>query len=137
VAGHVYELAALALDATSERAVSAHGLGVRAVRLHAIKADIAANLADSKLSVSAVAARQGVTPRYVHKLFESEGPTYSACVLEQGLDRVHRLLTDPRFAGHSISTLAFRAGFGDLSYLNRAFRRRYGATPSDIRRSRQ
>ncbi|RVC16943.1 AraC family transcriptional regulator, partial [Mesorhizobium sp. M7A.F.Ca.AU.002.02.1.1] len=24
-------------------------------------------------------------------------------------------------------------GFNDLSYFNRAFRRRYGATPSDVR----
>jgi AraC-like DNA-binding protein len=135
VASQVYELAALTLDAASERAVRVHGLGVRAARLRAIKADIVTNLADSELSVSAVAARQGVTPRYVHKLFESEGLTYSAYVLEQRLDRVHKLLTDPRFAGYSISTLAFRIGFGDLSYFNRAFRRRYGATPSDIRRS--
>lgn len=36
-------------------------------------------------------------------------------------------------AGRSID-LAFWVGFGDLSYFNRAFRRRYGATPSDIRR---
>jgi AraC-like DNA-binding protein len=26
-------------------------------------------------------------------------------------------------------------GFGDLSYFNRTFRRRYAATPSDIRQS--
>jgi AraC-like DNA-binding protein len=87
--------------------------------------------------VGAVAAPPGVTPRYVHKLFEYEGMTYSGFVLAQRLDRVHRMLTDPRCAGHSISALAFEAGFGDLSYFNRAFRRRYGATPSDIRRYRQ
>jgi hypothetical protein len=57
VTSHAYELAALALDATSERAVSAHGFGVRAARLRAIKADIVANLADCELSVNAVAAR--------------------------------------------------------------------------------
>jgi AraC-like DNA-binding protein len=32
-----------------------------------------------------------------------------------------------------ISTIAFEAGFGDLSYFNLAFRRRYRQTPSDIR----
>ena len=39
-------------------------------------------------------------------------------------------------SGYAISTIAFEAGFGDLSYFNHAFRRRYGATPSDIRASR-
>jgi AraC-like DNA-binding protein len=134
VASHVYELAAMAIGATGESAVLADGLGVRAARLRALKADLVAHLADGGLSVSAVAARQGVTPRYGHKLFECEGMTYSGFVLGQRLDRVHRLLTDPRCAGHAISALAFGVGFGDLSYFNRAFRRRYGATPSDLRR---
>ena len=31
-----------------------------------------------------------------------------------------------------ISTIAFETGFGDLSYFNLAFRRRYGLTPSDV-----
>jgi AraC-like DNA-binding protein len=48
---------------------------------------------------------------------------------------VHRKLIDLRFASQAISSLAFDAGFGDLSYFNRAFKRRYGATPSDVRRS--
>jgi AraC-like DNA-binding protein len=133
IASHVYELATLAFGAPCE-GVGADGVGVRAARLRAIKADIVANLADAELSVSAVAARQGVTPRYVHKLFEYDGMTYSGFVVGQRLERVLRMLTDPRCAGHSISTPAFGAGFGDLSYFNRAFRRRYGATPSDLRR---
>ena len=32
-----------------------------------------------------------------------------------------------------ISAVAFDAGFGDLSYFNRTFRRRYDAAPSDVR----
>jgi AraC-like DNA-binding protein len=136
VVSHVYELAAMAIEAADDRAVSANDLGVRAARLRAIKADIITNLTDYELNVSTVAARHGVTPRYVHRLFEYEGITYSGFVLGQRLDRVYRMLTNPRYAGHSISTLAFATGFGDLSYFNRSFRRRYGATPSDIRRSR-
>jgi AraC-like DNA-binding protein len=29
--------------------------------------------------------------------------------------------------------MASECGFGDLSYFNRAFRRRFGATPTDVR----
>src|SRR5262249_44100849 len=33
----------------------------------------------------------------------------------------------------SITSVAFDAGFGDLSYFNRTFRRRFGDTPSGVR----
>ena len=106
---------------------------MRAARLQAIKSDIAANLEDDALALPAVAARHGVTPRYVHRLFEGEGVTYTQFVLRQRLERAYRMLRDTRMAGRSISAIAYDVGFGDLSYFNRAFRRRYGATPSDIR----
>lgn len=54
-------------------------------------------------------------------------------MLGQRLARAHRALRDPRSADLKISTIAFAAGFGDLSYFNHAFRRHYGATPSDVR----
>jgi AraC-like DNA-binding protein len=43
------------------------------------------------------------------------------------------MLTDPRLAERTITDIASEAGFGDLSYFNRAFRRLYGETPSDTR----
>jgi len=54
-------------------------------------------------------------------------------VLAQRLVLAHRMLTDPRRAMRKISAIAFEAGFGDLSYFNRAFRRRYGLRPSELR----
>jgi AraC-like DNA-binding protein len=42
-------------------------------------------------------------------------------------------LCDRRLAARSITSIAYEAGFGDLSYFNRAGRRHYNATPSDIR----
>jgi AraC-like DNA-binding protein len=80
-----------------------------------------------------IARRHRITPRYIHKLFENEGLTFSSFVLGQRLSRAQRLLTDPHLAGCSISTVAFDVGFNDLSYFNRAFRRHYAATPTEIR----
>jgi AraC-like DNA-binding protein len=34
------------------------------------------------------------------------------------------MLSDPRFAGRAVSTIAYAAGFGDRSHFNRDFRRR-------------
>src|SRR5574337_611812 len=79
------------------------------------------------------AARPGVTPRHVQMLFERDGTTFSRFLLDQRLARAHRMLNNPLLADRSISTIAYEAGFGDLSHFNRAFRRRYGETPSDVR----
>jgi AraC-like DNA-binding protein len=132
VATHVHDLAALALGATRDAAEQARSRGARAARLQAIKADIAANL-DGDVSIDAIAWRHRVTPRSVQMAFEMEGMTFTEFVLGQRLARAHRMLSDPRLADQKISTVAFDAGFGDLSYFNRVFRRRFGATPSELR----
>jgi AraC-like DNA-binding protein len=134
---HVYDLMAVTLGATRDAAEVAIGRGVRAARRHAIKQDIARHLDRADLSVAAVAARQGCTPRYVQRLFEAEGTTFTDYVLAQRLVRAHRLLSDPRRGGDKISAIALDAGFGDISYFNRAFRRQYGASPSDVRAQMQ
>ncbi|WP_311979996.1 AraC family transcriptional regulator [Bradyrhizobium diazoefficiens] len=135
VSSHLQDLAALAIGATRDAAVLAGGRGVPAARLRAIKADIVKNLTDRQLSIEAVALRHGITPRYVSMLFDGDATTFSEFVLVQRLTRAHRMLVDPRLSDRTVSSVAFEAGFGDLSYFNRAFRGRYGATPSDVRRS--
>ena len=133
VVTHIHDLIALAIGATRDAAEIANSRGVRAARLRMIKEDIANRLDRADLSVAAIAARHRIMPRCVQRLFENEGTTFTDYVLAQRLARAHRLLSDPRRADQKISTVAFDAGFGDLSYFNRTFRRRYGAAPSELR----
>jgi AraC-like DNA-binding protein len=133
VVTQIYDLTALTMGATREATEIAKDRGLRVARLNGMKADIAERLTSPNLSVEEVAKRQGVSSRYVQMLFEQEGTTFSQYVISQRLLRAHRMLTDSRFADRSITSLAFDAGFGDLSYFNRAFRRCYGGTPSEIR----
>ncbi|HET6160793.1 MAG TPA: helix-turn-helix domain-containing protein [Dongiaceae bacterium] len=133
VATHIQDLFILALGPTRDAADRSKRRGLGAARLQAIKVDILHHLASESLSVTAVAKRTGITPRYIQLLFESEGMTFSAYVLDLRLRRAYRLLTDQRCAYPTIATIAYHSGFGDLSYFNRAFRRRYGASPSEIR----
>jgi AraC-like DNA-binding protein len=74
-----------------------------------------------------------VTPRYVQRLFEAAGTTFSEFLIGQRLARAYRLLRDPGYSRAAISTIAYDVGFGDLSYFNRRFRRLYGFTPRDVR----
>jgi AraC-like DNA-binding protein len=133
-ATHVYDLAAVTLGTTADRAELARMRGVRAARLETIKADIIAHLDAENLNIAAVAARHGVTQRYLQKLFETQGISFSEFVVGQRLAKAHRMLTNPLYSHRAISNLAYDVGFNDLSYFNRAFRRRYGSTPSDVRR---
>jgi len=137
VAKHVYDLLALALGATPDAAEIARGRGERAARLHAAKAYVMQQFGHRHLSVAAVAAHLGVTPRYVHMLFENENESFSEFVLGYRLARAHVLLIDPRFADRPIGAIALDAGFNDLSHFNRTFRRRFGCTPSDVRKAAQ
>jgi AraC-like DNA-binding protein len=132
-ATHVQDLVALVIGASRDGAAIAERRGLRAARIAAIKADIALHLGEHGLTVNAVAARQGVSPRYVQMLFEAEGTTFSRFVLGRRLACAHRLLTDPRHAAWTVTAVALEAGFGDVSTFNHAFRRAYGASPSDVR----
>jgi len=60
------------------------------------------------------------------------GSTFTQYVLEERYGGLPAL-TDRGAARSLISAIAYECGFTDLSNFNRAFRRRFGATPSDIR----
>jgi AraC-like DNA-binding protein len=129
---HLYQLTALALDSREDRR-RPDLPGIAGARLALIKQDVARNLTDPELDLTAVALRQGVTPRYVQRLFEREGATFGQFLRDARLDLARAALE----AGdrRTISTIAFDCGMGDLSYFNKSFRRRFGATPSDIKAS--
>jgi AraC-like DNA-binding protein len=130
---HVYDLLAKTLGTTRDAAMLADGRGVRAARLATIKNDIARHLTDARLSVHTVAARHKVSPRYVQRLFDEAGSTFTEYVIEQRLERARRLLSDPRLSDRTLTAIAFAAGFNDLSHFQRRFRGRYGGSPSELR----
>jgi AraC-like DNA-binding protein len=135
VVTHIYDLAALALGASRDTAELAKDRGLRAARLRAIKEDISARLSEPGLSLDGIAQRHRVSPRYVQKLFETEGTSFSDHVRAGRLARAYRMLRDPRLSHVSISSIAYDCGFGDITAFNRTFRRHYNASPSDVRHS--
>lgn len=132
---HIYDLAAFALGASREAEEIARGRGVRVARLQAIKSDILGNL-DHEISLGDFAARHRMSPRYVRMLFEGEGTGFSEFVREARLQRARSKLLSRRFDHLRISEIAYEVGFNDLSYFNRAFRRRFGHSPGDARKGR-
>jgi AraC-like DNA-binding protein len=129
----ICDLVAVTLGATRDATAVAEGRGIRAARFRAIEADIDRHLQHGDLSIDMMAGRQGISERYVRKLFKAEGTTFSQFLLGRRLVRAYRMLTDARWGDRSVAWIAFEVGFGDLSYFNRTFKRLYGATPSELR----
>lgn len=111
-------------------------LTARSARMTAIKAYILAKIDDPALCLADIAAHQGISSSYVRKLFASERAKFSTYVLALRLQQVARMLADPESKGRSINAIAAACGFNDISYFNRAFRKRYGCTPSDLKANR-
>ena len=132
-ATHIGDLVALALGTGSEATELATGRGLRAARFTAVKTWILARLSNPDLDVSSAATAINASPRYVQRLFEADGTTFSAFVLANRLALAHRTLANPGAGLQNISDIAFASGFGDVSYFDRTFRAAFGETPSEVR----
>jgi len=133
---HIQDVLALTLGATNDFKEVARTRGLRAARLKLAKAHIIENSHRRGISVGSVAAQLCVTPRYLQRLFEEDGTTFSEFLVTQRLARAHRRLCESDSLHAAISTIAYDVGFGDLSYFNRRFRRLYGLTPREVRGDR-
>jgi AraC-like DNA-binding protein len=135
VVAHVYDLAALAIGTSRDAAVIAEGRGLRAARLREVIAAIEADFGDPGLSPDGIALKLGVSPRYVQDLLHDTGLTFSARVLELRLQRARAMLADPRHGRLRVGEIADACGFNEIPYFNRCFRRRFGASPTELRGS--
>ena len=131
IVDHFYDLAAIALGASSEFVAHANQGSLREARLATMKADILGHLGSSEISATWLALRHDVSPSYVRRIFEPEGMSVSQFVLAERLEKARRLLSEPSSRSRAISAVAYSVGFTDLSYFNRAFKQRFGKTPSE------
>ncbi|MFL6118479.1 helix-turn-helix domain-containing protein [Actinophytocola sp.] len=103
--------------------------------LDQIVVHVLANLGDPDLSVTSVARRHGISPRYLHRLFQRHERGFAAWVRHERLRRIRRDLLDPTLAGRTTAAIAARWGLLDHRHLGRALRAEFGATAEELRRS--
>ncbi|HEX3995253.1 MAG TPA: AraC family transcriptional regulator, partial [Acetobacteraceae bacterium] len=133
MAGHMIDLVALLLRTGQDETQLATERGYAAARLRSVQQHVLQHLSDGGLAVGSIAQSCGLSPKQVQRLFERAGTTFTEFVLEQRLLLARRLLASPGNRQDKIGTIAYNAGFGDLSYFNRTFRGRFGMTPSEWR----
>lgn len=132
-AGHIADLVALLLGPTRDAAEQARQGGARVARRQRVQADVRANLGNPALSLDWLARRHAISPSYIRSLFYDEGTSFTDFVAGVRLDHVAAALRDPASAHQTVAALALAAGFGDISWFNQLFRRRFGLTPSEMR----
>jgi AraC-like DNA-binding protein len=101
----------------------------------AVNRHLTANLRTGELSPLMVAQRFGVSVRKLHRLYEGTGRSFAQTVMGLRVEACAREIkasTSPS----SLTELAARWGFCDLSHLNRVFRAHYGCLPSEYRDDR-
>lgn len=133
-AAQLRELAAHLLNPGSDLARSAPYGAIRAARLEAVLNLISANLCEPWLSAANVGLRLGLSGRYIQQLMDGAGLSFSKHVRQLRLDEARRMLDNPRGSYLRITDVAYAAGFQDLSYFNREFRRRFGESPTTARK---
>jgi AraC-like DNA-binding protein len=130
---HVADLVASAIGACPDAQPLIEERSARGVRLQTALDEITKQAGNANLDPARIADKLGISVRYLHRLLQDSGKTFSEHVLDRRIDRALRLLRDPRLTNRKISEIAMDCGFSDLSHFNRSFRRRFGDTPSAMR----
>jgi AraC-like DNA-binding protein len=99
-----------------------------------VQAYIETNLSRSDLDIQEIAQRMGCSRRYIFRAFQAADTTPSQYLWDLRLERTREHLTTDSFRGGSISEIAFACGFSSTAHFSRAFRKRYGISPSESRR---
>ena len=91
------------------------------------------NLGDAELSPQEAADHLGISVRTLHSRFRETGRSFGRWLLESRLEACGAALRDANQQALNISEIAWRWGFNDLSYFNRAFRAEFDMTPGEWR----
>lgn len=102
-------------------------------KISQIKQYMLENLQDPNLNPAKVAEYFSISISYLHKLFAKEEETFGNFLRKHRLEYAALYLRNRLNDGHTITDLAYRLGFNDLSYFWRLFRERYGMTPRAFR----
>ncbi|WP_321277120.1 helix-turn-helix transcriptional regulator [Thiomicrorhabdus indica] len=127
------DLASLAVGVHSDYGVHARQHGLKQARMKAVKADILIHFYRGDLSLDWLAKRHGVSASYIRSMFEQEETSFTDYLLEIRLQKAFDSLTNPDYASINITDIAYNVGFNNPSWFYRAFKRRFGFVPSDVR----
>jgi acetamidase/formamidase/AraC-like DNA-binding protein len=117
----------------SSSAAEAVGIGTQPALLQRIYDAIERKLGDPDITPARIAQIEGISERYLQKLFEGSGDNFTHYLRERRLQRCSADLGNAGEAHRSVSDIAFGCGFSDAAHFSRSFRDRFGLSPRAFR----
>jgi AraC-like DNA-binding protein len=127
------DVLALAID-MGDRGEPEADHAVQQARLRSVKSWIEEHLADPDLSPEKVAKNNGISLRHLHYLFRLSDMSVSEWIWDRRLQRCYDVLTRPELRTLSITEVAYQLGFNSSSHFSTVFRRKFGISPSELRK---
>ena len=134
-------IAAVTFDLARALLAAAGGTGralddvVRETLLTQVRGYVRRHLTEPGLDVGQIAAAHNVSVRQLYRLCAAADFSLEQWIIEQRLDGARRELSDPARRDRPIALVARHWGFTDPSYFSRRFRKAFGSTPRDWRRT--
>jgi len=98
-----------------------------------LKQYVEARLDDPELGPSKVAEALKISPRYLRMIAAADGETLSGYILRRRLEECAKQIASPLWRGRTLTEAAFGWGFNSASHFTRAFKARFGVTPTEYR----
>lgn len=126
----------LVVSALLSEAKETHGTmtQVQSAHFRRITAAIDGRLGQPDLSPTDIARQEGMSARYLQRLFGRRNETFSDYLRQQRLERSRTDLADPNHAHESVATIARRWGFRDQAHFSRIFSAAFGVAPREARK---
>ena len=85
----------------------------------------------SEQSIENIASKLAVTERTLRRRLSEEGASFRELYIDARMAIAHELLAS---AGLNVETVSWRVGYAEPASFARAFSKKFGKTPGDVRR---
>ncbi|MEM7283605.1 MAG: helix-turn-helix domain-containing protein [Pseudomonadota bacterium] len=132
IAENLVNLIALSLTSTVMTNELVESDCVKDALMRRIRQFIDSNLFDPGLNNSQIAQSQGISLRYLHKLFQNQEESIHELILRKRLEAAYKLLAESGASRPSVENVALHVGFSGAPHFSRTFKVRFGICPSEV-----
>ena len=118
-----------------EHRASVDDSAIKSTRKTQVKRFVEARLQDSDLAVGSIALSMQISARHLHRIFSDEEEGLGEYILRRRLEECARRFRTPLWQSRTITEIAMDWGFSSMAHFSRAFKARFGVSPTDFRRA--